>query len=496
MRSFLDSIFRDATRISGVAIAVLLVAWAIALLRPPAYTAAARLLVLGSDEYASRPATLSPQAAPPAALLTRDAILSAEMSILTSQPVIRSTVEAIGVAQLYPDLAQPASGFLGRLLSSGQAAAPVDRAVRRFAAKLQLKPDRSGSTIEVAFTHPQPQRAAEAVNRLLAQYQARRLAIYGSAESPVVEAAVQQSREQLDGLSRQLSEFESRNGISKFEIQMDLLLRRLAEHSGMLQAAQAESAEVDKRLASLRQQLQSTPREIVQYQDTESDRRVQTMRDQLADLRRQEAELLQTYTEGSERVSTIRRQIRAMEQEVANGSTATRPTGVRRGVNEVRTAIELDLVRATSQANATGQRRQELSAQVNAIRAEIAALQGKRGELEDLSRRKSLAEQEFLGATRALQERRSMEDFGAKRAANVRTVEAAEAPNRPDRTRLLILVAGAFLALVAAVATALLLHRLRRTYLDAGTLQADTRLPVLASIAELGRPHPVLTLGA
>lgn len=480
-----------------VALAVILLAWAAARARTPAYTASSTLLVLGSDEYASRPSSLSPQAAPPAVLMSRDAILSSEMSILGSQPVIRSVVQAIGVEKLYPEFTQESSpGLFEWFLAPAQAGTPLEAAVHRFASKLQLKPDRSGSTIEVAFSHPQPRLAAEAVNSLVAQYQSRRQTIYSSSESQFVEATVVQAGERLDRLSRELADFQASNGISNFEVQMDLLLRRLADQTAMLQATQTEAAEVDKRLASLRQQVQSTPREIVQYQDTESDRRVQTMRDALADLRRQESELLQTYTEGSERVSNIRGQIRTMEQEIAIGSTVSRPTSVRRGINEVRTAIELDLVRATSQANAIHQRRQELAGQVKAIRSDIQSLQGKRSSLEDLSRRKSLAEQDFVGATRALQERRNMEDFDARRAASVRTIEAADIPRRPDRDRLVILVAGACLGLLGAAASAVLLHRFRPTYLDNKALEDDTRLPVLASIAELRKPLPVLTQGA
>ncbi|HET6846066.1 MAG TPA: hypothetical protein VFH29_04485, partial [Anaerolineales bacterium] len=145
-----------------------------------------------------------------------------------------------------------------------------------------------------------------------------------------------------------------------------------------------------------------------------------------------------------------------------------------------------------SQANAIDQRRQGLRQQVASIQAEIQAMQAKGSRLQDLARQKSLAEQAFINVTQALQERRNREDLGARRAANVRTIEAADAPARPDRTRMVILLAGAFLSLVAAISTALLLHRFRGTYLDALTLQRDTSLPVLGTITEVRKPLPAL----
>lgn len=88
-----------------------------------------------------------------------------------------------------------------------------------------------------------------------------------------------------------------------------------------------------------------------------------------------------------------------------------------------------------------------------------------------------------------------MEDFDSKRAANVRTIAAADVPSQPDRTRLLILLGGLLLSLVAAAAVALLSHHLRRTYLDGCDLERDTRYPLLGALGKLAQPHPVLTLG-
>jgi uncharacterized protein involved in exopolysaccharide biosynthesis len=495
-KSFLNSLFRDARRIVSVAVAVFLLALLVSQLKPQSYTATATLLVLGSDDYASRPATLTPQAAQPAVMMNREAILSAEMAILNSPAVVRRALEEVGVDRLYPDLAgSSASKGWRDGWGAWLATSAMDAATERFGSKLRLVADRSGGTLEVRFSDSDPQQAAKALNSLLAQYQQRRQVIYRSAESSAMEGAVDSARDKLEALSRHLSEFEAVNGISNFDIQMDLLLRRQAEHAGLLQRAQIEAAEAERRLASLRKQLDDTPSEVVHYQDTESDRRVQAMRDQLADLRRQEAELLQTYTDASERVATVRRQIRAIEQEIDRGSAVTRPTGVRRGINEVRTAIELELVRAISQSNAGVQRRQDLAGQVQVILSTIQALQDKHENLDDLKRRKSLAEQDFVLATRALQERRSMEEFDAKRTANVRTIAAADVPTHPDRTRLLILLGGLLLSIVAAASVALLSHHLRSTYLDEHELERDTRYPLLGALGKLTQPPPVLTLG-
>jgi uncharacterized protein involved in exopolysaccharide biosynthesis len=489
VRSFLTSLFKDAPIIAIVAVVAFVAAVLASQLKPAVYTASASLLVLGSDEYASRPATLTPQAVQPAALMNRDAILSSEISILSSYPVLRAAVDKMGVQALYPEVAAGTpAGVLGRLLGTSPDETPQQRAAALFASNLKVKADRSGSTIHLSYSHTDPSVASAAVNALIAAYQARRQSIYSSTESEVVQTTVRQSREQLDSVSEQLAQFQASNGISNYETQMDLLLRRMSEQTRMLQAAQTEAAELEKKIGSLRQQLESAPRDVVQYQDTDPDRRVLRLQESVAELHRQEADLLQTYTEQSDRVTAVRRQIQALEQRIAGVAGASVPTGVRRGVNEVHTAIELELVRASSQAKAVNQRRQGLSEQAVAIQSEIRTMQERGARLHDLSRKKSLAEQAFINATKALEERRNMEDLGARRAANVRTIEAADAPAQPDRIRLIILLAGGFFSLVAAFATALVLHRFRGTYLDGSSLHRETGLPLLGTMMESIKP--------
>jgi uncharacterized protein involved in exopolysaccharide biosynthesis len=492
VRSFLTSLFKDAPTTVAVGLLVFALAVLASELKRPTYTASASLLVLGSDDYASRPPTLSPQVVQSASLMTRDAMLSSEISILNSRPVIKATVDKIGVQRLYPALAKgETEGFLASSFGPSSQS-PQEKAAARFASTIQVKGDRSGSTIQLSFPHNDPAVASDAVNAMVVAYQSRRQSIYSSAESQVVESTVRQAHEQLDKVSQELAEYQASNGISNYETQMDLLLRRMSDQTRTLQGAQTEAAELQKRIASLRQQLDSAPHSVVQYQDSDPDRRVQTMRDSLAELRRREAELLQTYTERSERVANIRGQIQTIEQQIASAAGGNAPTGVRRGLNEVRTAIELELMRASSQANAVNQRRQDLAQQAAAIESQIRDMQAKEGRLHELARQKTLAEQAFIDATKALQERRNMEDLGARRAANVRTIEAAEAPTKPDRTRLAIMLAGTFLALVAVAVTALLRHFLRATYIDGGPLHRDTGVPVLGVIMEWSTPMAAL----
>ena len=73
-------------------------------------------------------------------------------------------------------------------------------------------------------------------------------------------------------------------------------------------------------------------------------------------------------------------------------------------------------------------------------------------------------------------------------------IQPAEIPERPARLRLLILVAGVGLSLLAGLLAAILGARLRRGYFDPGRIERDLGLPVLTSLGEWPARDPVRAL--
>ncbi len=177
-------------------------------------------------------------------------------------------------------------------------------------------------------------------------------------------------------------------------------------------------------------------------------------------------------------------QIEVLEKEL-NGLLGTAaPSAVRRGLNEVRTNVELAFLKAQGESVALEQRRRELGGQVSDVQAQVGNLQLKHAAFESLLRQKSLTEQAYLSSTKSLQERASIEEIESKRVANVRVLTPPEPAREPTRSRLAIAAGGVLLGLLSAVVAAVLGHRFRRSFIDPERLETDLGLPVLACIDE------------
>jgi len=495
LRGALNSAYRDRRLILAGMVTILALSIATALLKPPAYTARTSLLVLMSSEYATRPDALSTQATSMMAM-ERDSILSSEVSILTSRGLARTVLEEAGVGRVYPNLVQVRSlaGRVAEAIFGKSDFAPLDLAVERLMRDLRAVPDKSGSTIEVTYTHPDRSVSAEVLGLLIRAYQKKRSAVFANAQSSLVAVEVNKSRAALEKISSELAAFQKEQDISDFGTQMDLLLRRQAELHRARQVAATSFAESSQRVATLGQQLRKVPSRVVQYADSDDDRRAQAARDNLVDLRRQESELGNTYTDESPKMIAIRRQIAAMESEAASSARVTAPSSVRSGVNQVHSSLELDAMRAEGEVSAARQTMRELQAQTDSVATRIDALREKRTALDDLIRQKAVAEQSYLAGTRALQERRVTEDIDAKKAANVRVIEPAEPPLQASHSRAVILAGGAASSVLAGLAIAVCSDRFRRSYISPDRIESELGIPVLATVSHDPMLRPLSAL--
>ncbi|HVJ42140.1 MAG TPA: Wzz/FepE/Etk N-terminal domain-containing protein [Dongiaceae bacterium] len=496
-RELLNSAFKDARRIVLAIAFVLLAAIAAAAIKTPLYTAHATLLVLLSPEYAARPDAGSAASANMA--LERDAILNSEISILTSTSLAKDVVRQVGLARLYPKIAQGPGllrQVLNKVLGRTDTVDPVDLAADQFSRDLAATPDKSGSTIDIAFRHQDNAVAAAVVNDLVAAYQRKRQDIYADVQSDLVAGKAAQARQDLESKSAELAAYQSETGVSDFPTQLDILLRQQGDLQRQIQQTDTDIADASERLKIAQSQLTTTPAEIVQYADSDTDRRIQDARDTLNTLKQREYDLRQTYTDKSDKVITVQKQIAAMQDELAKLQQSAQPSAVRKGRNDVYSTIELDRVKAESSIAAAQQQRLQLQSQLAAVSASVGQLYGKKARLDDLTRQKTLAEQAYSTAMKTLSERQMVEDVGAKRATNVRVIEAAEPPLKPAPIRLVILAGGLILSLIVGFLTAFLSDFLRRSYISSERLEKSLGIPVLVTVSASRSARPILALAA
>jgi uncharacterized protein involved in exopolysaccharide biosynthesis len=179
-------------------------------------------------------------------------------------------------------------------------------------------------------------------------------------------------------------------------------------------------------------------------------------------------------TESHPTVIALRREIEALEREVAGyaSSDATSRTSLRQ-------AAEGTIAVLRSQLAAAERGIEELDARVE--RTPLV-----QEELSALSERASILRESYLGFLRKLEDAELAESLLlAQQGERVSVVNRASAPKTPIRSRWSWLGAGAALALVAAALAGLLAEALDPVLVTAGQVEAAGRYPVIGAVGRI-----------
>ncbi|SFK21832.1 Wzz/FepE/Etk N-terminal domain-containing protein [Methylocapsa palsarum] len=436
LRVALNSLCKDWRVVAASIVVTLVVAVAVATLVKPKYAGETHLLVPLSPDYAARAAVGAETAASPA-MLEKDAILKSEVEILTAPSLARATIEDVGLAKMYPGLAEP--GLRARLaqvvfqwtLEPALAANPLGAATLAFAKDLTATPDKTGNLITVSFRNADPAVAALTANTLVANYLKKRAVLFADVQSPVVAIEAQALRQRADEAARAVADFKARNDIADHALQRDLLLRQRADIMRDRQLGELDAAQSTERSDVLQHELDDTPKDIVAYR-------------------------------GGQQL-------------------------VRHGRPNVVDALEIERARARLGYEAARVRVATDDVQLAATDRDIKSIETKAFELARLERERTLAEDHYIAAAKTLDARRFQEDVSSRAAASVRVIDPATPPVEAGNQRAVIIAAGILLSLFIGALAAVLSDVFRRSFITPEKLEKTLGLPVLCVIPVLDR---------
>jgi uncharacterized protein involved in exopolysaccharide biosynthesis len=126
-----------------------------------------------------------------------------------------------------------------------------------------------------------------------------------------------------------------------------------------------------------------------------------------------------------------------------------------------------------------------ISAQLAALKKQIAELDAEETQLHQLERNRAILEDNYKVVTKVLGERQVLETVEANRQSSVRVIQPPRVPALPQPTRSLILIAGIVTSFLLSIGSILVAHFFRASYLRPEALEMDTGLTVLASVPEM-----------
>lgn len=353
----------------------------------------------------------------------------------------------------------------------------VQRTIDRLGVGLIAK----SNLIEVSYTAPDPEWAAELVNKVVARHLERRAKLSQQSEARrFYETQREVLGQRSEAAKAALDAFNRREGMDAMSPEQRQGLRtRLGELQVLLANSETELTEGTARIEFLSHELKNYPRNIA----TESKiaQNQQFIKPKILELELQRSELLSKYAPTSVKVRDIDRQIAQARQLMdRNPDTLAETTNT---INPAFQNLEVDLAQTKAQMAAVGARVEALRAQVADHKATVTHLDHVGSEQERLEQALTSSKEAFLTYSKKEEEARFTSALDESTFLDLAVAEPAKVPTAPEKSRqALILMLGAAMSLFAGVGLAFVRDRLDPAVKSAAEAKTVTGLPILAEV--------------
>ena len=478
LRDVLIVIFRERRLIILTFSLILAIGLLVSLKLGMTYTAEARLLVLPSRDYVMRQDVGETGVN---MALGDDRIVRSETEIFNNSQLVERVVEDIGLARLYPDIASGA-GNQGSFLPRGwraltelfrgpetvetgkesgveplteQERKRLNQAVVRFISKLEVLPVKDSSVIHLTFSHPDPTIAADALNRLVQAYLEQRYEVFALSRSQVFAQQRDNFSQRLGKAEQELEAFKLKNDFSAFADQKTMVLRQQAEIQNDKMDTGTRLREIEGRLAAVRDQLTSVPKDIALYEESGQQDARDTARATLVTLEARRNELLTKFSETSRFITDLDHQI-AKLRAIISGTPPKESISRRSGRNPLYDELGTEQVRRENEAAALRARQKSLDGQLARITERLGAFDRLERDYNTLMLQRTLLEKNLQIYAQKAEESLIQEELDRQKTANVRVIEQAQIPREGKSLRVMVLGLALIGGLVAALALAFL----------------------------------------
>ncbi|MFT8586836.1 GumC family protein [Acetobacter papayae] len=456
-RDYLNTLFFYRKIAFMVFVWTIVIGTVIGLMQKPQYRAEARLLTLLAGYYNQSSVNDGTTSQP-----VEGQLVSIEAQILNSSELHRAVLKT--------------------LLGPNATRKQMSDELLAFEKHFHLQQDDLASTISLFYTDTNPKRAADMLNRILAEYFLERAAIFTSGRVSSLAERRDVVRAQLDKLNANMVAFQTKYGIVSIEDQIahavalqGLIRQRKLENNGAL--AQDRSS-----LASLLTSAKDVPATILLFSDNgEAARTLDTMQLSQLQLEARRADLASRYMKSSPFVKQIDRQIKALR--VAISQQKEKLIGVERyGHNAYYDTVQDRLSVVSSNIKGEIARQKELDDQLKLADAGLQSLIGAANELSQMQTDRNILTESLRSLSRQV-ELASIDRIQADSASstNVRVIQAPFPPAQPINPLSMFIAASVVAGIVLPALTILVLVSLRETFLSPEQVERVIALPVLSA---------------
>lgn len=448
----------------------------------PQYESEAKLLVRVGRENVYKPEVGND----PSQIITSSSeeVLNSEASILTSRDVLTHVLKTIGVANIYPAIAD-------RLSNPEEA---LHAAVERLERDLVVSAQKKSNVLQVSLSNENPRIAAAALRLIIESFTERHLQAYSDPKSSYLERQLTSYRDRLNTAADRFERYKQENRVFSVEEQRTLLLRQRSELESALRRNRSDIAGIQEQIASLRRSLQDVSQHVSLSTETERYRTVDEANIQLLRLQLREQELLKKYTDTNPLVVSHRKEIETTKAFI-DLHQAELEKRMRTGQNVVHQDLQKQALQLEAELPAMKAREGVIQADLRRLDAEIGRVDASEMAVEDLKRDVSVNERAFRMYTDKLAEALTLEDLNQQKSASISVIQEPTIPRKPaSPQKALIASIALFLGIGAGLALAFLMELFAPGLSSPARVAQELGVPVFVAVpfkdARVGRGVP------
>jgi len=400
--------------------------------------------------------------------------LNSEVELLRDDEVLRRVVEETGVG---------GRDWLHFLRLNEGHAERVERAARRLAKKLQVRPVKKTNLIAISYAAGDPRVAAKVLQSVVNAYLDKHMEVHRPAgQFRFFDQQRGESRLQLEEAKGKLLQFTARHGVVEAAQERDLALQKLSEVDASYRQTRVDLAETQQRVRDLGDEVAKLPeRTTTQVRISDNPELLKSLKASLLDLQLRRTQLLTKFEPSHRLVQEVDQQVAQTEAMIAteNALPLRDETTDKNAQHEwakselQRAQVQLKALQAREAATAT----QESSYRVMARQlGEDAITQ------DDLLSTEKVAEENYLLYVKKQEEARMDDALDERGIVNVAIAEHPTVPALPLSSLWTVLAMGMAVAGVAGTGAAFAADYLDPAFRTPEDVLAYLNSPVLASL--------------
>ncbi|HUK57682.1 MAG TPA: hypothetical protein VLV50_00520 [Stellaceae bacterium] len=395
----------------------------------------------------------------------------------SSYDVERETVQTVGIDKLYPELAAPR--FFGSRL---------DKAIAAFDNDLSVTMGKQSASLTFALQNKDPKVAQAALRALLGYFLQAQAKVEQDPRTHTLQKQLTSASAKVDEAEKRLLDLKRKEGVSDLDTELKLLLNQRDDYEENLSKAMATLAGSKNQEQALHDQYNATPTTIPLTDENDQTRdQLSAARAKLNDAQQGLLLAQQTFTKKSALLKDREEAVALAEQQynqIAKSSGARVVTGA----NPVHQTIETQWKQAQTQLAADQAVADTWRARVEAVNARIDHLDGVQGDVDDLTRQLSVANQDYTDYLKRTEEARIKEVLNADSATSLTVVQQPNLPYIPKRL-VLVLMLGFGAAVLGGVGLCIGLEVADETLGLPQQVQPTLGVPVLVSLNYAAAPR-------